>query len=364
MARILISPGRYIQGKGELSRIAEHTKSFGSHPLIIASQSGLKRIRTQIEQSYVQCKQPITPAFAAFGGECCDEEINRLVQNARDNACDYLVGCGGGKTLDAVKAAAHLLSCPVVICPTIASTDAPCSALAVIYTPQGQFDRYWFFPKNPDAVLVDTAIIANAPVRLLVSGMGDALATFFEARACVASGASTCAGGSATAAAYAVARLCYETLLSDGKKAKEALSAGACTQAVENIIEANTLLSGLGFESCGLAAAHAIHDGLTMLPQCHHLYHGEKVAFGTLTQLVLENADESEIHAVLSFCRSVGLPTTFADLGLQGVTREELMRVAEAACAPTDTMGNMPFPVTAEMVADALLAADAIARAL
>jgi len=358
MARILISPGRYIQGKGELANIADYTEALGKKPLVVASANGLSRIRGTIDESYA--KKEIAPVYQAFGGECCDDEINKLVSCAKENGCDYLVGCGGGKTLDAVKAAAHILSCPVVICPTIASTDAPCSALAVIYSPEGVFDRYWFFPKNPDIVLVDSTLIAQAPARLLVSGMGDALATYFEARACVTSGASTCAGGAATKAAFAVAQLCYETLLQDGIKAALAMKSGACTQAVDNIIEANTLLSGLGFESCGLAAAHAIHDGLTVLPACHHLYHGEKVAFGTLVQLILENASMQEIQTVLSFCKSVGLPTCFKALGLEDVTREELFAVAEAACAPTDTMGNMPFPVTPEMVVDALLGADAI----
>lgn len=360
MARILISPGRYIQGKGELANIAQYTESLGKKPLIVASKNGLDRIRATIDASYGA--KDIAPAYQVFGGECSDAEIAVLVQAAEANGCDYFVSCGGGKALDAVKAAAHIAGTPVVICPTIASTDAPCSALAVIYTEEGEFDRYWFFPKNPDIVLVDSLLISQAPARLLISGMGDALATYFEARACLQSNATTCAGGIATKAAFAVAQLCYETLLQDGIKAAIAMKQGACTKAVDNIIEANTLLSGLGFESCGLAGAHAIHNGLTMLHECHHLYHGEKVAFGTLVQLVLENAPMQEIQTVVSFCKSVGLPTCFADLGLANVTRQQLFAVAEAAAAPGDTLGNMPFPVTAEMVVDALIGADALGR--
>ena len=149
----------------------------------------------------------------------------------------------------------------------------------MIYSETGVFERYLFLNSNPDLVLVDTDIIAAAPSRLLVSGMGDALATYFEARAVAASGALSCAGGKPTKGALALAKLCYETLLEDGVKAKLAVEAGACTQAVENIIEANTYLSGIGFESGGLAGAHAIHNGLTVIKDCHHLYHGEKVAF-------------------------------------------------------------------------------------
>lgn len=96
--------------------------------------------------------------------------------------------------------------------PTIASTDAPCSALSVIYSDEGVFEKYLFLPANPNMVLVDTAVVAAAPVRLLVAGMGDALATYFEARACEASGATTVWAAKTTLAAMGLARLCYDTL--------------------------------------------------------------------------------------------------------------------------------------------------------
>ena len=211
-------------------------------------------------------------------------------------------------------------------------------------------------------VLVDTDIVAAAPARLLVSGMGDALATYFEARACQASGASNCVGGKVTLAAMSLARLCYETLLADGLKAKLAVERHVCTKAVENVIEANTYLSGVGFESGGLAGAHAIHNGLTAIPETHSLYHGEKVAFGTLVQLVLENAPLEELEEVLEFCTEVGLPTTLADLGVENPTQEQLMEVAKLACADADTLHNMPFPVDAESVYAAILAADELGK--
>ena len=160
----------------------------------------------------------------------------------------------------------------------------------------------------------------------------------------------------------ALARLCYETLLEDGLKAKLAVENKVCTKAVENIVEANTYLSGIGFESAGLAGAHAIHNGLTVLTQCHDRYHGEKVAFGTLVQLVLENASDEELSEVLDFCVSVGLPITLGELGVTEINSDEIRKVAETAAAPTDTIHNMPFPVTAQNVYDAILAADAIGR--
>ena len=177
------------------------------------------------------------------------------------------------------------------------------------------------------------------------------------------SGAATCAGGKVGLAAMGIAKLCYDTLIAEGEKAKIAAQAHALTPAVEKIIEANTLLSGMGFESGGLAGAHAIHNGLTVLPECHSMQHGEKVNFGTLTQLVLENIPEDELYDMLDWMIAVGLPVTFKELGITDTGREHLMPAAEAACADNDTLHNLPFEVNAEMVYNAMLAADAYGRA-
>ena len=359
MARVFISPSRYVQGPGELARLGGYTKAYGAHALVVISAGGLRRFGDVVSKSLEDAGVACT--YDNFNGECSQAEIDRLVEVLRGCGADVVVGVGGGKIFDTAKAVAAAVDVPVVIVPTIAATDAPCSALSVIYTDDGQFKEYQFFKQNPNLVLMDTDVISKSPVRLTVSGMGDALATYFEARACKRSDATTCAGGHVTEAAMALAQLCYETLISDGVKAKLALEAGACTESVEKVIEANTLLSGLGFESAGLAGAHAIHNGMTALPETHAYYHGEKVAFGTLTQLVLENADE--LYEVLDFCVEVGLPVTFAQLGVKDASYERVLEVARLACAPTDTLGNMPFEVTPEKVAAAMLAADAYGRA-
>lgn len=361
MTSIIASPTRYIQGDDALSEIRCHVQALGKKLLILASASGKARVENVLAASLQG--SGCTAHYEIFNGECSRQEIERIRAAYAQAGCDLVVGIGGGKIHDTAKAVAHYVRCPVVIVPTVASTDAPCSALSVIYSESGVFEEYLFLPVNPDVVLVDTGIISQAPARLLIAGMGDALSTYFEARACARSCATNCVGGKSTLAAQSLARLCYDTLLADGVRAALAVREQACTRALENIIEANTYLSGLGFESGGLAAAHAIHNGFTALPETHQFYHGEKVAFGTLAQLVLENADKAELTAVLDFCRAVGLPTTLADLGITDVSRSRLMRVAELACAPDDTLGNMPFPVTPASVCAAIIGADALGRA-
>ncbi len=362
MAKVIIAPGKYVQGAGEMKNLATYVAKLGKKALCLVSASGLKRNKDVIDGSFGATDAEVT--YEVFNGECCRKEINRLIEICKAGGIDVIIGVGGGKILDTAKAVAYYNEIPVVIVPTIASTDAPCSALSVVYSEEGVFEEYLWLPANPNLVLVDTETIVNAPARLLVSGMGDALATYFEARACEKSGASSCAGGLPTEAAMALAKKCYETLIEKGELVKFAAEQNVCTKAVEQVVEANTLLSGIGFESGGLAAAHAIHNGFTVLSQCHHMYHGEKVAFGTIVQLVLENVDEEELMEVIDFCISVGLPVTLGELGVTEVKKEDIMAVAKACTVEGETIHNMPFPVTAEDVYAAILTADAIGKAM
>jgi glycerol dehydrogenase len=297
-----------------------------------------------------------------FGGECSSTEIERAKTAARECGARTIVGAGGGKVLDTARAVAADLHLPVVNCPTVASSDAPCSALSVIYSDEGVFQEYRFYRKNPDLVLVDTQVIAQAPPRLLVAGMGDALATWFEAKTCVAGAVPNMRGGNSTCSALALAELCYQTLLADGLAALQAVRTQVVTPALERLVEANTLLSGLGFESAGLAAAHAVHNGLTAAHGTHAYYHGEKVAFGLLVQLVLEGVPSATLEKVMAFSSAVGLPITLAEIGLTKLTRDQLDPIARRATVPGETIHNEPFEVTPDIVADAILAADGLGR--
>lgn len=356
MDKIIQSPGKYIQGNGVIARLGQYAKPLAEKVLVIADSFVLGIIENTLVQGLQESK--LAHVIAKFGGECCHTEINRLQALAIKEHCTAIIGIGGGKTLDTAKAVAYYTEHPVIIVPTIASTDAPCSALSVIYSDEGAFDAYLLLRRNPDIVLVDTQIVAQAPKRLLAAGIGDAMATYFEARACYRSQKATVAGGLCTETALTLAQLCYTTLLDQGYKAMLAVDQKVVTDAVERIIEANTYLSGVGFESGGLAAAHAIHNGLTQIADCHHFYHGEKVAFGALAQLLLENASTDEIDTVCQLCVQVGLPITLKQLDITSDIPAKIKTVAEVSCDAKDTMHNMPFEVTPAKVYAAILAAD------
>lgn len=371
MRKAFICPTKYVQGEDEILNLGYFVQTFGTSALLIAHPDDVKRVKEKLEATSE--KFGISFVESNFAGECSRQEVARLQEVAKANQCACTIGLGGGKAIDTAKCVAEGEA--LIIVPTIAATDAPTSHSAVLYTPEGAFDDYAYFKQSPSVVLIDTTVIAKAPTRFLVSGMGDALSTYFEARATSASYSKVNAGlpcgvregvcgpARGTNTALALAKLCYETLLADGKKAKEACECNLVTQALENIIEANILLSGLGFESAGLGGAHAIHDGLTILEGTHKFFHGEKVAFGTIAQLVLENAPTEELETVLEFCADLGLPVCLSDIGVDHITDKELMDVAEKACIPEESIHAMPFPVTVEAVAAAIITADKIGRA-
>ena len=360
---VFCSPSRYTQGKNATAVLGAEMAGLGlSGPvLIVGGRSAIRMLTATWQQTFAEAG--LAFAVHEFGGECSLAEIDRIKQAAVQYKSQVVVGAGGGKVLDAARAAAADLNLPVVNCPTVASSDAPCSALSVIYSDDGVVEGSRFYRKNPDLVLVDTQVIAQSPPRLLAAGMGDALATWFEAKTCAESRARNLRGGLSTQSALALAELCYRTLLADGTDALRAVETQVVTPALERLVEANTLLSGIGFESSGLAAAHAIHNGLTTAPATHAYLHGEKVAFGLLVQLVMEGQPREVLDRVLGFAVAVGLPITLEAIGLADLPKEQLQTIAIRATATGETMHNEPFEVFPDLVADAILAADAIGRA-
>lgn len=351
MTRIINAPAKYIQGPGELKRLKAYCDLYTDGMVyILADPFIADRYQEEILRGFDLAKV----TFTRFTGECSDANIRRHAEALREAGGALILGVGGGKTLDTTKAIGFLAKVPVLVAPTIASTDAPCSAISVIYTDEGQFDRYMLLPAGPNAVIVDEEVIAQAPARLLASGIGDALSTYYEADATFRKGGLTYAGGLSTNAALEIAKHCLRTLLADGEKAMLAAKNHVVTQAFRNVVEANTYLSGIGFESGGLAAAHAIQNGLAVFAETRRLPHGDKVAFGTLTQLVLENRPQEEIVELISFCKKIGLPTSFKALGIENASRELLYQAAAVANAEGSTMRNMPFAVTDDDIVAAL----------
>lgn len=357
------SCARYIQRRGEIGRLGPHLAALGPSALVVIDPFIDSAYGALIDASLAEAGVKVQKIV--FGGECWTGEVQRITSAAAGMLPASVVGIGGGKTLDTAKLVAQETGGRIVCVATVASTDAPTSGLAMRYHQDGSTDRPIFLPRNPDLVIVDPDVVVKAPVRFLIAGIGDALSTWIEARSNRDSRSKNYVGGGhgMPIAGMAIARACHEVLMRDAQGAVAAARQGVVTPAVENIIEANTLLSGLGFENCGCSAAHGIHNGLSILPGSHGKLHGEKVAFGTLCVLVLEDRPQSELDEIFAFCEALGLPTTLQAVGLGDASPEDLRRGAEAALAPGEATHATHAELTPETVLAAILAVDAMGRA-
>lgn len=357
------SPERYIQGPGEINNIERYSRKLGKSVVAIIDTFLYESLTKKLTEIYRDTESQV--ATITFQAEVTEQEIAGAADKAKAYSSDVIIGIGGGKSIDVAKAVAYELGIPVMIVPTIAATDAPTSSLSVIYDENGVHCGERFYEQSPKILIVDSEIIAKAPVRFLVSGMGDALATLIEAKANKKSDSPNLVflkegGFRRTIAGTYIAQACYDTLMEKGAMAKIAAEQHVVTEALEDIIETNVLLSGLGFENNNTAGAHSVADGLTAVPDvASKTMHGEKVAFGTICQLVVENAPTEKIDEVVGFCVDVGLPITLEDLYIEN-TNKNIALIAEASMH--SNWGNEPFVVNVDMISAAIKAADALGR--
>lgn len=350
--KVMQFPSRYIQGPNASELLPEIMDGMGGRNLILTTKSQKERIQKLMgDHGRVEL----------FGGEASYDEIARVRKIAEEMRASSIAAVGGGKVIDTAKIVCDQMNLPVIVVPTIAATDAPCSGCAVTYTPAGEYIKVEYQKVNPRLVLMDTSVIAKAPFRFLASGMGDAFATYLEALACEKTGSpNECKGGGIRSeSAMALCKLCAETLFQYGVQAKEDSVKGEPTEAIEKIIEANTLLSGIGFESSGIAMCHAISNTFTYFPQCHCMYHGEKVAYGCLVELELY--DPLGIREkTYSFFAKVGLPITLEEMQLPNATDAQIMQMAKdiVRTDPSQYSHHEPYPFDVEKIFQAIRSVD------
>ncbi|MBM7584030.1 putative oxidoreductase [Bacillus pakistanensis] len=251
-----------------------------------------------------------------YNGECSLEEIRKISRFYKQGYFDIIIGIGGGKVLDLAKAVSHEVKGPTVLIPTLASTCAAWTPLSVIYSKEGKFLYYEVYPQSTDIVLVEPEVILSSPVKYLKAGIADTLAKWYEADVMIR---NLNVPPVPLLVAHHSARLCKDLLLEKGIKSLEDMKNRKLTSNFVSVIETNMILGGMvggfGDEYGRVSGAHAIHNALTEFPCTHHLLHGEKVAYGILVQLAIEE-QWTEIERLLPFYEKLSLPKSFKEIGL------------------------------------------------
>ncbi|MCP6760991.1 MAG: iron-containing alcohol dehydrogenase family protein [Fischerella sp. CENA71] len=350
---LTVAPTKVIRGSQILTQVSDEITRLGTRPLIVAGNHTQKAVQSHLQPLLEQ--QQLQFAFAYYTPDCSEASLKALRKAAKEHQADVVIGIGGGKALDTAKLLAHQLQLPVVTIPTSAATCAAWTALSNVYSDQGAFLYDVALDHCPDLLILDYDLIQTAPPRTLVAGIGDAIAKWYEAS--VSSGHSD---QTLIIAAVQQARVLRDILFQKSPTALQQPGSEVWQQVVDATVLLAGVIGGIGGAQCRTVAAHAVHNGLTHICKSDSI-HGEKVAYGILVQLRLEEMIQGNQLAatarqqLLKFYGEIGLPQTFSDLGLDCVTLGELQKAAEIALAPNSDIHRLPFKVTLEQLMAAMV---------
>ncbi len=339
-----IAPARVVRGEGAWAEAVPSIPALCSRPLLLGRSDATASIRHALCRDLESLGLTVHQGFLAK--DCCWQDLNRLTAELTTAGADALVAVGGGKVLDAGKWLAHHHRLPCITVPTSAATCAGWTALSNIYSPQGAFEEDVALARCPDLLIFDHGLVRQAPVRTLASGIADAMAKWYEA-----SVSSASSGDGLIQQAVQMARVLRDQLLLDAQTAFTKPGSEAWERVIEACGLSAGVIGGLGGARCRTVAAHAVHNGLTQLQACHGLLHGEKVGFGILVQLRLEEmlaGNQLAAQArrqLFPFLRSLRLPVSCEDLGLADARYSDLQRACAFACRSGSDLHHLPFPV-------------------
>lgn len=351
---LTIAPAAVVRGEGVWTASLDRISSLCRKPLLLGRSAATANCRKSLQSDLISAG--LEPSAGQLEFDCCEQDLQRL--SAQFSDCDAVIAAGGGKVLDAGKLLAHRLKVACITVPLSASTCAGWTALSNLYTPQGAFESDVALARCPDLLIFDHRFVRQAPTRTLASGIADALAKWYEA--------SVSSGNSADGLvqqAVQMARVLRDQLMIDSLEALQTPSSEAWVRVAEACALTAGVMGGLGGARCRTVAAHAVHNGLTQLEACHGSLHGEKVGFGILVQLRLEerlgaNRLAAQAHRqLLPLLQSLGLPVSLDDLGLAGASLRELQEVCAFACRDGSDLHHLPFPVTPGALLEALVGA-------
>jgi len=359
--RIFAATSRYVQGPGALDQLGELAKVLGKSAMVITDHDMARLLGKRVQDSFD--KADVAVALEIFPGEITQSIIDTLAEAATLQGCDMIVGLGGGKALDTAKGVALALGVKSISVPTIASNDGPASAAIAIYDENHIMQAIQHLPRNPELVLVDSQVIANAPARFLRAGIGDAISKKFEAEACHAAGANTLLGTPASRTGLMAAEACYQIIREHAAEALRAVEDRQVNAALEDLLEAAVLLSTISFENGGLSLSHALARGFPYLERATDTLHGDHVAYGLLVQLVMEQRDQTFIKELMGFYREIGLPTRLADFGVERPDDTEIRTLAENSMVSPSSARFAP-PVDADQLERAIHQVEALSSQL
>lgn len=312
-----IGCGRYVQEPGAIKTIADEVLRLGRNPVIVGGPTALSVTREAIEASF---KGKINKyEIIEHPGTCNEPDAAQIAEFALKKGYDVIVGVGGGVICDFSKLCGYAAKLPVMNVPTSSATCAAYTPLTVRYTREGRTVGSLHYEYEVNAVLVDSAIIAKQPTRLLLAGVFDALAKFLEIKQRFTPDVENYPIG--LDYAYGMARDTYAFFVKNTKLALDDIAKGEITYRVENLIFTSIattgVISGIARGSNQCALAHKFYElTRTLFPEAARPYlHGEIVGVGLLLQNFF-NDELEENDLLLELMKNNHMPYRVSDVGI------------------------------------------------
>ncbi|CNJ45364.1 oxidoreductase [Yersinia aldovae] len=342
--RVQVGPANYFSFPGAIDKLSEfYPQAVLENALWIY---GERALAAAIDYLPAEFNRP-QAVRASFSTHCSESTVADLVSAAGSDR-QVVIGIGGGAVLDTAKVVARKLGLPVVAIPTIAATCAAWTPLSVWYNDAGQALNFEIFKDANHLVLAEPRIILRAPVEYLLAGIGDTLAKWYEAGVLSPQPETL---SLTVRLGLQVALEIRNVLLKQSEAALQAVKQGELTQdfldVADAIIAGGGMVGGLGERYTRVAAAHAVHNGLTLLPQTEHFLHGTKVAYGILVQTALLEQDEALQSLIVAF-NQLGLPTHLAALNVDINDRAAIELVIGRILKPSESIHYLPVELNSD----------------
>ncbi|WP_172355154.1 iron-containing alcohol dehydrogenase family protein [Pseudolactococcus insecticola] len=343
-----VRPGanRYMAGAGVLLDLTDYLAEFETVAVITGEKS------YDVFQSYMPEKLPYQ--VFRYDGSASDEDAARLA-TAIGHA-DAVVGIGGGRVMDTAKLTAEVLHSDLVLVPTIISNCAPYTPVTAVYNPDHSFKRIGGQIRASFLTIVDYQFLLQTPHDYFIAGIGDTVAKWYEIEG-LTRHLSDDEKTAFIRLGIASAREILAILLASSDQAIADLTSQKLSAAFGNITDAIIGLSGTVGGFAGLygrtAGAHAVHNGMTLLPETHPILHGAKVAYGVLVQLAYTN-DFDEIRKLLPFYQKINLPIRLSQLAITNTDRGHLREMATFSASDFESFKLLDESITADKVMDAI----------
>jgi len=348
--------GRYIQEDGAIAlagieavRIItrkalieddEKCPADKSKVFVLGGRTAFSKTRPVLDEAFE--RSGIKPVFHEYTDFCNPFVCDRILASDEFEGASLVVGVGGGNIMDAAKYIAMTAGVPLLNIPTTSATCAACTPLSVLYNDNRGYIKSRHWPVEIAGVIVDTAIMAGQPERMLVSGILDAVAKLPETvhKLWGKEEDETDIGSYSSSV---LSRYTYRRLFELLPKAAAELKTGECGKALYDTVYLTIgltgTISGLARGANQSALAHKIYEqSRTLFPREVAGYlHGEIVAIGVILQKFYnDKGDTADAEAFRQLMKDYGMPSSLREIGVPAT--EETVEAYTRAILPSSSM--------------------------